>query len=132
MRAFIDTSAFLAILDSDDKNHDLARQVWSDLVARDTCLICTNYVLVETFALVQRRLGMAAVRVLQEDVLPVITIEWVDEQCHYASVSALLTTGHRQLSLVDCASFEAMRRLGVDTAFVFDHHFEEQGFRVIP
>jgi len=25
-----------------------------------------------------------------------------------------------------------MRQLGIDTAFVFDHHFEEQGFKVIP
>ena len=27
---------------------------------------------------------------------------------------------------------ETMRRLGIDTAFVFDHHFEEQGFKIIP
>jgi predicted nucleic acid-binding protein len=132
MRIFVDTSAFLAILNADDQNHDLAKQAWTDLVNQDALLICTNYVLVETFALVQHRLGMQAVRVLQEDVLPIVNIEWMNDVYHGAGVSAMLTAGRRQLSLVDCVSFETMRRLGIDTAFVFDHHFEEQGFKVIP
>ena len=132
MRVFVDTSAFLAILNADDQNHDRAKRVWADLITRDALLICTNYVLVETFALVQHRLGMQAVRVFQEDVLPVVNIEWVNEAHHGAGVSAILTAGRRQLSLVDCVSFEMMRQLGIDTAFVFDHHFEEQGFKIIP
>lgn len=132
MRVFVDTSAFLAILDADEKNHDRAKQAWIDLLAQDAWLICTNYVIVETFALVQHRLGMAAARTLQEDVLPVMNVEWIDDACHNAGVSALLTAGRKQLSLVDCVSFETMRQLGIDTAFVFDRHFEEQGFNVIP
>ena len=132
MRVFIDTSAFLAILNADDQNHDRAKQVWADLITRDALLICTNYVLVETVALVQHRLGMQAARVFQEDVLPVVNIEWVNEAHHGAGVSAILTAGRRQLSLVDCVSFEMMRQLGIDTAFVFDHRFEEQGFKIIP
>ena len=132
MRVFVDTSAFLAVLNADDQNHDRAKQVWTDLVAQDALLICTNYVLVETFALVQHQLGMQAVRVFQEDVLPIVNIEWVNDVCHAAGVSAMLTAGRRQLSLVDCISFETMRQLGTDAAFVFDQHFEEQGFKVIP
>jgi predicted nucleic acid-binding protein len=132
MRVFVDTSAFLAILDADDKSHIRAKEVWTDLITQDAWLICTNYVLVETFALVQHRLGMQAIRAFQEDVLPVVGIEWVDEECHRAGVSALLTAGRRQLSLVDCISFETMRQLGLNKAFAFDHHFEEQGFHVIP
>lgn len=132
MRVFVDTSAFLAVLNADDRNHDRAKQVWTDLITQDALLICTNYVLVETFALVQHRLGMQAVRVFQEDILPVVNIEWVNGARHGAGVSAILTAGRRQLSLVDCVSFETMRQLGIDTAFVFDHHFEEQGFKIIP
>ncbi len=132
MRVFVDTSAFLAILNADDQNHDLAKQAWTDLVNRDAFLVCTNYVLVETFALVQHRLGMQAVRTFQEDVLPVVSIKWMNDAYHGAGVSAMLTAGRRRLSLVDCVSFETMRQLGIDTAFVFDSHFEEQGFKIIP
>ena len=40
------------------------------LLERDERLVTTSYVLVETFALVQNRLGMEAVRVLADDAGP--------------------------------------------------------------
>jgi len=132
MTIFVDTSALLALLDADDRNHSIAKQVWEEMVRKEERLKCTNYILIETFALVQHRLGMDAVRTLQEDILPLVSVEWMDEQNHYSSVLALLVADRRGLSLVDCASFETMRRLGVNTAFTLDRHFDQQGFRVIP
>lgn len=132
MSTFVDTSALLAILDADDDNHASAKAEWERLVTQAEPLLATNYVLVECFALVQHRLGMEAVRALEEDILPIVNIEWLDAQSHYASVTALITAGRRELSLVDCASFEAMRRLGITTALAFDRHFSEQGFAVTP
>ncbi len=132
MTTFVDTSALLAVLDADDQNHLPARQAWENFVTGEEDLVCTNYVLVETFALVQNRLGLDAVRALQEDIVPVLRIEWMDAQSHASSVGALLTAARRQLSLVDCASFDAMRRMGITGAFTFDRHFVEQGFNQIP
>lgn len=128
MSTFVDTSALMAVLDADDQNHPSARATWENLLSNDRHLLCTNYVLVETFALVQNRLGMEAARTFQEDIVPMLRIEWLDAQSHSASVAALLIAGRRQLSLVDCASFYTMRRLGITSAFAFDQHFEEQGF----
>jgi predicted nucleic acid-binding protein len=34
----------------------------------------------------------------------------------------------RDLSLVDCVSFEVMRRNGITRAFAVDRHFQELGF----
>ena len=132
MRVFIDTSAFFAILDAGDENYQKARQIWVDLLRRETVLVCSNYVLVEAFALMQHRLGIQAIRTFQEDIVPTLTIAWVDESCHGAGTSNVLTAGTRNLSLVDCVSFELMRRLGITTAFTFDHHFKEQGFECMP
>ena len=47
-------------------------------------------------------------------------------------MEALLVVNHRKLSLVDCASFETMRRLGIQKVFTFDRHFADQGFQVLP
>jgi len=69
------------------RNHARAKQAWLHLVAQGTELVCTNYVLVEAFALVQHRLGMEAVRVLQEDVVPMLHVEWVDEGAHDAGMA---------------------------------------------
>ena len=132
MSVYVDTSALYAMLDGDDANHAQARVTWIELPARREELIYTNYVLVETFALVQRRLGMEAVRTLQEDLIPILRIEWVDETRHLAGVNALLSASRRQISLVDCVSFEAMRRLGLKMALAFDRHFGEQGFGLLP
>jgi len=129
---FVDTSAFFAVLDADDKNHEFARRMWIDLNSQDENLVSTNYVLVETFALVQHRLGMEAVRTFQENIVPVLHIMWVTETQHRVGATALLTASNRKLSLVDCVSFETMRRLGIRTAFVFDRHFLEHGFACIP
>ena len=132
MSIFVDTSALFAVLDADDQNHMRAGQTWAALLTGEEQLICSNYVLVELFALAQRRLGLEAVRVLQEDVTPVLEIIWVDEDIHRTAINALLTAARRELSLVDCVSFEAMRRLGLKRAFTFDHDFAEAGFECIP
>ena len=132
MSVYVDTAALYAVLDADDNNHAKARDAWADLLNRHEELLCSNYVLIESFALVQHRLGIAAARALQEDIVPVLTVHWVDESLHQTGVAALLTAGGEKLSLVDCVSFELMRRLGLHSAFTFDHHFDEQGFTLIP
>ena len=132
MRVFVDTSAFLAVLNKDDHNHSEAKKLWNDLINSERILVSDNYILVESFALIQRRLGMEAVRVFQEDMLPLTNIEWVGAEIHKSSVSALFAASKRKLSLVDCVSFEVMRNLGIKTVFAFDSHFAEQGFQCIP
>jgi predicted nucleic acid-binding protein len=132
MRIFIDTSAFFALLDRDDANHLKSKRKWGDILSYENTLVTSNYVLVECFALMQSRIGLQAVRGFQEDVLPLINIEWVTSEIHKSGVSALLAASRRKLSLVDCVSFEIMRTLGIKTVFAFDLHFAEQGFKSIP
>lgn len=128
----IDTSAFLSILDADDKYHKKAKQTWAELISSEDILFCNNYILVETFALVQNRLGMEALRIFNDDILPLVNIDWIEESTHKAGVSALLTASRKRLSMVDCVSFETMRRLEIKKVFTFDPHFTEQGFQCIP
>lgn len=129
---FVDTSAFLALLDGDDEHHAAVKKGWAALLESDSLLVTSNYVLVETFALVQSRLGVEAARVFQEDLVPLFDIRWLDAATHGAAVSALLAAGRKKLSLVDCASFEVMRRGGIRRAFTLDRHFREQGFESQP
>lgn len=126
MTVFVDTSAIYALLDLDDSNHRKAKEAWRKLLQSGAGLTTSNYVLVETVTLVQSRLGLAAVRALREDFLPVVSVAWVSESTHRAAMDAVLTAGRRSLSLVDCTSFEIMRQLGIRNAFAFDRHFSEQ------
>ena len=58
MTVFVDTSAFLALLDGDDANNPAAVACFKDLRTEGDRLHTTNYVLLETWALVQARLGI--------------------------------------------------------------------------
>lgn len=132
MSVFIDTSGFIAVLDKDNARHTEAAKTWMDILTSEEDLVTTNYVLVETCALVQNRLGMTAIKMFQEDVVPVLRIEWIDKDVHHAAMAIMLAAGRKKLSLVDCVSFETMRLLGVTTAFTLDKHFKEQGFMCRP
>lgn len=132
MTVFVDTSALYAVLDRDDSNHRAAREAWERLLRDAAVLLTSNYVLVETSALVQHRLGVAALRAFHQDVAPVLRLEWITESQHRAAVEAVLAAGRKRLSLVDCVSFQLMREHGVRTAFCFDKHFGEQGFESLP
>jgi uncharacterized protein len=129
---FVDTSAFLAILVTDDLNHQRAVECWHTLLAEEQALLTNNYVLVESIVIIQKRLGLSAVRSFHERLLPFVTIEWIDGNQHEASIRFVLAANRRQLSLVDCSGFETMRRLKIEKVFTFDDHFREQGFEVIP
>lgn len=114
----------------DNADHEHARAAFRQLEQESR--ITHNYVVVESTALVQRRLGSLLTRALLEDLVPVLDVVWVDEGLHRAAASAFLATLRRKTSFVDAVSFELMRRRGIETAFAFDRHFAAEGFRVIP
>ena len=131
MNVFVDTSAFLAVLDRNDERHAEAKRTWEEMLNGGHALVSHNYALVETSAVLARRIGMEAVRVFERDIAPVLRLIWVTRDIHEAAVGAQLAAGRRGLSLVDCASFEVMRRAGIETAFAFDPHFGEFGYRTV-
>lgn len=129
MRIFVDSSAFLALINSNDQNHEIAKRIWEKLLQENSHqLFCSSYVVVETTAILQNRFGMQAVILFQQNVLPILETLFVDEATHETAVAVLLNANRRQLSLVDCSSFVVARQLSVDAVFAFDQHFVEQGF----
>jgi predicted nucleic acid-binding protein len=129
---FVDTSAFLALLDGDDTNNPAAIACFGALRRTIDSLHTTSYVLVETAALVQSRLGIGVVRDFQKFYRPLVGVSWLGEQEHERAVATLLVASRRRPSLVDCTSFDCMRRLGLSRVFTFDRHFADQGFKCLP
>src|SRR5262245_36001534 len=132
MSVFVDTSAFLALVGPSDAHHAVASAAWETITQGGEQLIVTNYILVETLALVQRRFGLHIVRAMQQTVVPYLQAYWIDASTPALGVAALRAANRRQLSLVDCTSFQVMRQIGIDTVFAFDEHFAEQQFVCIP
>ena len=131
MSVFVDTSGLMAVLTAGEEAHAAAAAAW-DQFRSEEHLVTSSYVLAELYALVQRRAGMAALRGLTTDIVPLLEVHWVDNRVHDPAVEALLQANRRDLSLVDCVSFVLMRSLGIRRAFTVDPHFADQGFEVIP
>ena len=132
MKVFVDTSAFLALLNVQDIYNAQASGQWRKLIENEALAFTNSYVLLETMAILQNRQGLGLVRNLQNELLPLLKVEWLDEILHHSAVQHLFAANRRQLSMVDCSCFETMNRLGVRKVFTFDPHFAEQGFEVIP
>lgn len=131
MTVFVDTSFLIALLDEDDRRAAQAARLWTSAESTRTALVTSNYVVLEAAAVVQRRLGLPAVRRLLRDILAPVMIEWVSQGDHALAAEALLLAARRGLSLVDCTSFELMRRLGLRDCLAFDRHFSELGFSIV-
>ena len=131
MTVLVDTSALYALMDADDINHERASAFWSGFSGEES-LVTHNYVLLETCALTQRRLGIDAVRRLVDDLLQPVSTVFVEAELHRMAIAAVLAARVADVSLVDTVSLEIMRRLRIRRAFAFDAHFDRFGFESVP
>ena len=58
MIVYVDTSAFFALLDAEESHHRAALKRATALFDEEASLVTSNYVVVETCALLQRRIGL--------------------------------------------------------------------------
>jgi len=130
--AFLDTSALYALLVRTEERHDDVVRAFRKLFEDRRPLWSTSYVLVETVALLQHRIGLAPVRDFVEHVVPVLSVEWVSETLHRKGSERLLREDRRRLSLVDCVSLEFIRSQGLHEVLALDSQFAEAGYRLLP
>lgn len=120
MSVFVDSSAFYAAADDGDRSNAHARA----LLSRGEGLLTTDHVLVESWLLMQRRLGAAAADRFWAAVRAGVAVV---EHVTPADLDASWAMGERFLdqsfSIVDRSSFAVMERLGVHRAVAFDNDF---------
>ncbi len=127
----VDSSALMALVHADDQQHERAAAVFEEFIIEGEP-VSHNYVVLESSALLHRRVGDVARRRLLEDLVPQIDIAWIDRRLHARAVRAWLAAHTSGSSLVDHVSFEVMRDRGIERAFAFDADFARAGFTVLP
>lgn len=128
---FADTSAFIALLVPSDAAHKRATKAFDVLADEEAQLVTTSYVLVETYALIGRRIGLTAVRDFRTDFAPLLDVVWVDAERHDRGLDLLQASRSETLSLVDTVSFVVARERGIERAFAFDRHFTAAGLAAV-
>ena len=130
MNVFADTAGLFALLVRNDYMHIRAKENFAYFAENRVQLLTSSFVLVETNALLQRRIGLPPVHDLHSRILPLMEVIWVDNQWYGRAMQRFQAQGQRDLSLVDCLSFEIMETRNITVAFTFDRHFEENGFTI--
>jgi len=120
LSVFVDTSVWYAAADVTDGAHHRAKQV----LTRPEQLLTTDHVLIETLALLRHRINrVAALRFWEGIRSGVATLEFVTAADLETAWQIEESYTDQDFSMVDCTSFAVMRRLGIERAASFDHHF---------
>jgi uncharacterized protein len=123
-RVLVDTSALMALLVPSDAAHARAKRAFARLRDKEAVLVITSYALLETYALLERRLGLDAVQAFRERFAPLLEVVWVDALRHEAGLDLMLQRRPGGISLADAVSILVARDSRVDEVFAFDRHFE--------
>jgi predicted nucleic acid-binding protein len=129
---FVDTSALYAFLVRSEADHQPVTAAFRAAAESGRRLLTTSYVLVETTALLQHRIGLDPVRDLDGRITPLLDVVWVSGDLHRRAVARLFRMDRRQVSLVDAVSFTVMEAEGVTEVLGLDADFAREGFRLIP
>jgi predicted nucleic acid-binding protein len=132
---FVDSSAWLALVDIRDGNHRAGLAFHEELVdGKAGRLLTSDYILDETLTLMRKRSGLETVREFERPlrVSPSLQQIWVTPTHYEAALELFLGQGKKSWSFTDCTSFAIMRELGVREAFTFDVDFRQAGFVVRP
>ena len=128
---FVDTSAWYALVDSDDADHGKAAAFFS---ANITPLITTNAIFSETVTLIRYRIGHDAAlsfgrKMKESTFVRLVPVAQADEERAWDIFSRYR---NQDFSYADCTSFAVMQRMKIGTAFSFDRHFMVMKFAVVP
>lgn len=129
---FIDTSAFFPLVNDRDRGHRLARTIHARVIAERRRVITSNFVLAETHALLLNRIDRRiALRTVQRILAGTTTVVRVGVEDEDRALDILTRYTDKDFSYTNATSFAVMERLGIGTAFTFDHHFGQYGFQAL-
>ena len=129
-KVFVDTAAWIALLNVDDLWHQEAHRLRSELVDKNYVFITTDFVLLEIAdALCLPKYKKNTANFLHSIYrLRSTKVILFNQNLFQAGLSLYEIRLDKDWGLTDCISFVVMQKEGLLEAFTSDKHFEQVGF----
>ena len=129
-KVFVDTAAWLALLNIDDIWHQQAKQIRLELVKQNYIFITTEFVLLEVgdalcSQVLRNNTANFLHNIYQLKSTKIITL---NQDLLQSGLSLYEQRLDKDWGLTDCISFVVMQREQIQEAFTSDKHFEQAGF----
>ncbi len=134
---FVDTSAFLALVNEKDNNHTAAAHFLEDIQngrIKIRKIITSDYVIDETLTRIRYAVGQKEAVQWGKDILASNVVEKLEvgRELFELAWELFQTYDDKKLSFTDCTCFAIMKKKSIEKAFSFDGDFERMGFILLP
>ncbi len=134
---FVDTSAFLALVNEEDNNHTEAASFLEKIKSgrvKIKKIITSDYIIDETLTRIRYSVGHQEAVEWGKDILASNVIEKLEvgREMFGLAWELFQTYSDKKLSFTDCTSFAIMKKKGIEKAFSFDEDFKRIGFIQLP
>ncbi len=134
---FVDTSAFLALVNEKDNNHTEAIHFLERIKnggVKIKKIVTSDYIIDETLTRIRYSVGHQEAVEWGRDILSSNVVEKVEVGGEMFELAWELFQAYndKKLSFTDCTSFAIMKKKGIEKAFSFDEDFGRMGFVGLP
>ena len=130
---FVDTAAWLALINKSDALHEKAKRIRNKLVKERRQFLLTDYIVVEIANALSRvpfrQTAVQMISLIQSSANTMVVR--VDKEVFGEAWRLYSERLDKEWSFTDCTSFIVMNRMGLTDAFTSDHHFEQAGFNIL-
>ncbi len=132
---FVDTGAWIAILNRGDQHHQEAVAMYNKLQQQQTRLLTTDYVIDETVTRLRYDTNhplavMFFNRIELFMETGVLTVAEIDKNIFEKAKAFFRQYDSARLSFTDCTSFVVCHENSIREAFAFDQHFSMMGINL--
>jgi len=130
---FVDTAAWLALINKSDALHEKAKRIRNKLVRERGQFLLTDYIVVEIANALSRvpfrQTAVQIISLIQSSANTMVVR--IDKEIFAEAWRLYSERLDKEWSFTDCTSFIVMNRMGLTDAFTSDHHFEQAGFNIL-
>ena len=137
MTCFVDSSAWVALVDSTNPKHAAAKAYFENLLDNNAKIITNNTVLdeavMELSLSINKKTAQKFMQIIDESIITIhLRMDWISRRVRKQVLNQFLKSESTDLELRHFYILETLRRKNADIIFTFDQRLKETGFPLMP